>query len=207
MKLAIVNYGMGNLGSVIRTLESLGADTFIIDSPKELQKADRIILPGVGGFSEGMSRLRENGWVDCIRDAVLINKKPLLGICLGLQLLANKGEEGGDVNGLSLISGKVIKLDRLGCGERIPHIGWNDIQNKKKCPLFVGIKDGTDFYFVHSYAFQAAKSDIVSATVNYGVEIPAAISSNHVFGVQFHPEKSSHAGRQLLKNFLEYESC
>lgn len=207
MKLAIINYGMGNLSSVIRAFENLGATASVINSPKELLKATQIILPGVGGFSEGMSRLHESGWVDSIREAVMINKKPFLGICLGMQLLADAGEEGAEVNGLSLIAGKVLKLDKLGCAERIPHIGWNDIQIKKKCPLFSGMKNGTDFYFVHSYAFQAIQPDIITATVNYGVEIPAAISSNHIFGVQFHPEKSSQAGRQLLKNFLEYEIC
>lgn len=207
MKLAIINYGMGNLSSVSHIFENLSVTHAIIDSPAELSSATQIILPGVGSFSEGISRLREKGWVDAIRKAVLLDKKPLLGICLGMQLLADTGEEGAHVDGLALIPGKVVRLDKLGCNQRIPHIGWNDIVLKNTCPLFSRIENGTDFYFVHSYAFHPVGTNSITAGVCYEIEIPAAISNNNIFGVQFHPEKSSQAGRQLLRNFLEYKSC
>jgi glutamine amidotransferase len=207
MKLAIINYGMGNLGSVRRACTELGADVVLAQHPTTLWEVDRIILPGVGGFSEGAARLEEGGWSDALRRLVLEEGKPLLGICLGMQMLASKGEEGGASKGLNLIPGQVRRLDKLGCQMRIPHVGWNDLQIKSDNPLFQQIPNGTDFYFVHSFAFETEAAEHISASVSYGVDVTAAISDRHIFGVQFHPEKSSRAGRRLLQNFLDYRSC
>lgn len=207
MKLAIINYGMGNLGSVRRACTELGATVILANHPAALLEADRIVLPGVGGFSEAAACLQSAGWKEAIQLQVLEKGKPLLGICLGMQLLASSGEEGGLAAGLGLIPGHVRRLDRLGCSLRIPHVGWNDIQLKTDNPLLAKIPNGTDFYFVHSYAFEPVEPDHIMASVYYGAEIAAAVSDRHIFGVQFHPEKSSKAGRRLLQNFLEYRSC
>jgi len=207
VKVAIVNYGMGNLGSVRRALEDLGVEPFIADHPSALLDANRIVLPGVGAFSEGMSRLQDGGWVQAIRQLVQMDRKPLLGICLGMQMLAGAGEEGGAVAGLDLIAGRVRRLDRFGCSLRIPHVGWNDVTFAQAEPLFARIPPHSDFYFVHSYAFEAGRCDDVAASTSYGVTFTAAVRHENVFGTQFHPEKSSKAGRQLLRNFLEFVAC
>jgi glutamine amidotransferase len=207
MKVAIVNYGMGNLGSVRRALEELGALPVVADHPGALFDANRLVLPGVGAFSEGMERLRTGGWVEPIQRQVRELGKPLLGICLGMQMLAEGGEEGGATEGLGLVAGRVRRLDALGCRLRIPHVGWNDVWHTGVDPLFAHVEQGTDFYFVHSFAFCAAMPDVVSATVEYGVPLTAGIRSGNTFGVQFHPEKSSRAGKQVLRNFLDHLPC
>jgi glutamine amidotransferase len=207
MKLAIINYGMGNLGSVRRACTELGAAVILAEYPAALWEADRMVLPGVGGFSEGAARLQSDGWKEAIHRQVLEEGKPLLGICLGMQLLASFGDEGGLTDGLGLIPGHVRRLDRMGCTERIPHVGWNDIKLKTSSPLLAHIPSGTDFYFVHSYAFEPIETDYVTASVYCGAEVTAAVADRHIFGVQFHPEKSSKAGRRLLQNFLDYRAC
>ena len=207
MKVAIVNYGMGNLGSVRRALEDLGADAFIAEHPLSLLDANRIVLPGVGAFSEGMARLHSGGWVEAIRRVVQTGQRPLLGICLGMQMLASEGEEGGVTAGLDLIAGRVRRLDAFGCGLRIPHVGWNDVIFPQDEMLFAHVPLHSDFYFVHSYAFDATRPQDIAAFTSYGVTIAAAIRREHIFGTQFHPEKSSKAGRQLLRNFMEFVAC
>ena len=207
MKVAIVNYGMGNLGSVRRALEDLGAQVFIAEHPAALFESRRVVLPGVGSFAEGMARLNDGGWVDTLRKLVLEERRPLLGICLGMQMLATRGEEHGGSDGLGLIAGAVRRLDTLGCTLRIPHVGWNDVKLVADTPLFSHIPAQSDFYFVHSFAMQAERPEDVVATVNYGVDVVAAVRHRDVFGTQFHPEKSSKAGRQLLRNFLDYTPC
>lgn len=207
MNVAIVSYGMGNLGSVRRAIEDLGARPFIAEHPAALFEANRIILPGVGAFGEAMARLRDGGWTDALLAQVRERKKPLLGICLGMQLLAEWGDEGGTTAGLALVPGRVRRLDLLGCTLRIPHVGWNDVVSSAADPLFRHIARGDDFYFVHSYAFLAADEANVTATTHYGVPVTAAVRAGNAFGTQFHPEKSSRAGRQVLRNFLEYVPC
>jgi glutamine amidotransferase len=207
VKVAIVNYGMGNLGSVRRALEELGVEAYIAEHPLALFDANRIVLPGVGAFTEGMARLRQGGWVDALQRLVHVEHKALLGICLGMQMLASAGEEGGDVPGLGLIEGRVRRLDVLGCTLRIPHVGWNDVSHKQDEPLLAHIPNGSDFYFVHSYAIEAGNAGQVIGTTSYGVEIVAAVREGQVLGTQFHPEKSSRAGRQLLQNFLDAPAC
>lgn len=207
MKIGIVNYGMGNLGSVRRALEDLSTDVFIAEHPAALLDANRIVLPGVGAFTEGMQRLREGQWLPAIQRCVQTERKPLLGLCLGMQMLASDGEEGGITPGLALIEGRIRRLDALGCDLRIPHVGWNDVTFPETEVLFARIPQHSDFYFVHSYAFEVKRLEAVAATTSYGVTVVAAVRHGNVFGTQFHPEKSSKAGRQLLQNFLEFVPC
>jgi glutamine amidotransferase len=207
MKVAIINYGMGNLSSVRRAFEDIGAEAIIANHPSALYEANRVVLPGVGAFAEGMAHLRNRGWDSALHDVVLGQHKPLLGICLGMQMLATRGYEGGLTPGLDLIPGQVRRLDTLGCKLRIPHVGWNEVRYRVDDDLFQKIPDASDFYFVHSYAFVPAIDEHLIATVPYGPDIAAAVRNGHVFGCQFHPEKSSKAGRQLLKNFMSYSPC
>lgn len=207
MKVAIINYGMGNLGSVRRAMEELRTDVVLATHPEMLADANRIILPGVGAFGEGMERLRVGGWVDAVQRRVVEDGKPMLGICLGMQMLAGSSEENGIHQGLNLIPGKVRRLDQLGCSLRIPHVGWNEVTHRTGTPLCAGIPQGMDFYFVHSFAFESDNPDDVHATAVYGITLTAIVRRRHVFGTQFHPEKSSKAGRQVLRNFLEYTPC
>ncbi|MDH3208979.1 MAG: imidazole glycerol phosphate synthase subunit HisH [Burkholderiaceae bacterium] len=206
MNVAIVNYGMGNLGSVRRALEDLGARALIVEHPAALFDANRIVLPGVGAFSEGMSRLQDGGWIETLQRLVS-DGRPLLGICLGMQMLATSGEEGGANPGLDLVPGRVRRLDLLGCELQIPHVGWNDIVFEHPGNLFKHIPLHSNFYFVHSFAFIADSPNDVVATTDYGVPVVAAVQRQNTFGTQFHPEKSSKAGRQLLRNFLDFTPC
>lgn len=209
MNVAIVDYGMGNLGSVRRALAELGAEAEVVADPEHLTAADRIILPGVGAFSDGMASLGQKGWDEALREQVLRHGKPLLGICLGMQLLSSRGSEGSPTGtpGLDLIPGTVEHLGTLGCSLRIPHVGWNSADVIGEPALFAGIPDQTDFYFVHSFAFAPKDPAHILARVDYGIPVVAAIQSGPVFGTQFHPEKSSKAGFQLLRNFLAFVSC
>jgi imidazole glycerol-phosphate synthase subunit HisH len=207
MKIAIINYGMGNLGSVRRSLENLGANVIIAEHSRQLLDASRIILPGVGAFGEGMKKLCREGWIESLQVQVIEQGKPLLGICLGMQMLSSLSEENGLNKGLNFIPGKVLRLDHLGCCFRIPHVGWNEVNYQESTSLFKKIPQETDFYFVHSYAFKADDPANIIATSTYNISVTAAIRKNHVFGTQFHPEKSSKAGQQILKNFIEFAVC
>lgn len=207
MSIGIINFGMGNLGSVQRAFHKLGIGASIIERPKALESCDRIVLPGVGSFADGSRNLLEQGWAQAIHMEVG-RGKPLLGICLGMQLLADSGCEGGEHPGLGLVCGQVVRLDGLGCQERIPHVGWNSLElTGKPDPLLEGIQEGADVYFVHSYAFSNAIPEDVSATVSYGARFPAMVRSGLVFGTQFHPEKSSRVGLRMLENFARFKPC
>jgi glutamine amidotransferase len=206
VKVGVLDYGVGNLGSVLRALEELRVRPLLIDRAIDARQADALILPGVGGFAECKQILDKGGWSEAIREEVLVYKKPLLGICLGMQLLADIGDEGASSGqpsaGLGLIPGRVVSLQSLGCSVRIPHVGWNSISKRGDTPLFDGIPDGTDFYFVHSYTFVPEfRSDIIAVT-DYESDITAAVARGNIWGTQFHPEKSSRAGFRLLKNFI-----
>ncbi len=207
MRIAIVNYGMGNLASVRRAFEDVGADAYIADRPAALEGANRVVLPGVGAFCDGMQSLRDAGWVQSLRSAVLQRQRPLLGICLGMQMLGSKSYEGGVTEGLGLVPGEVRRLDTLGCELRIPHVGWNEVRFTASDAICEGIPQGSDFYFVHSYALVPEKHEHLLATSAYGCEVTAIVRNGNIFGCQFHPEKSSRAGRQLLKNFMGYVPC
>jgi len=207
MKVAVVDYGLGNLGSVRRALAELGADPLLASSPDELRAADRVILPGVGAFADGMRLLRAGGWADELR-GLSARGKPILGICLGMQLLASRGSEGGETKGLDLIAGDVVALSDLGCTLRVPHVGWNEVAVRDGASRILdGIPGGTDFYFVHSYAFTPRDPAHILATTAYGACVPAVVGSGHVAGTQFHPEKSSKAGFKVLRNFLSAGAC
>lgn len=207
MKVGVVNYGMGNIGSVRRALCRLGADPVSLDDPTELAEVDRFVIPGVGSFADAMANMVQRGWHDEIRRQVLEQGKLALGICLGMQLLASRGLEHGDTEGLDLIPGEVRRLDVLGCTLRIPHVGWNQLACVGEHPLCAGTPTGTDFYFVHSFAFVTQDPQDVLASVDYGVPVAAAVARGNALGLQHHPEKSGKAGFRQIKNFLEMAPC
>jgi len=203
VNVAIINYGMGNLASVRRAFEECGANAMIAETPDELDHAERIVLPGVGSFAKGMENLHAGGWPQKLNDLLTNKNVALLGICLGMQLLAEKGYEGGETPGLGLIKGEVKLMLPLN-NERIPHVGWNEVTSRNNSQLFLGIPDRTDFYFVHSYHLCGGDPAEVAGTTPYCGVVVSAVESGNVLGAQFHPEKSSKPGFALLKNFLEY---
>jgi glutamine amidotransferase len=214
MKVGVIDYGVGNLGSVMRALEALRVTPVLLTRAVDLCTVDRLILPGVGNFSDCVRRLEQGAWVDAIRDEVQASDKPLLGVCVGMQLLATSSMEGVDaslpsgVSGLGLIPGRVEHLRVLGCCQRVPHVGWNGVSPiSSTSGLFEGLPEGTDFYFVHSYALVPDDAADVLASTDYGVPITAAVQRGRVWGTQFHPEKSSRAGLRLLRNFVEGSGC
>jgi len=200
-RVAIIDYGMCNLDSIVRAIECCGGEPTLISRHEELQDATHIVLPGVGAFPDAMSRLREQGFADALPEQVA-NNIPLLGICLGMQLLFTQGQEVATTPGLDLIPGKVTLLKGQP-GERIPHIGWNEVDHRQDCVLFSSIKQNADFYFVHSYAVEPDDASHTVATTPYAGGFASAVQNGLVFGTQFHPEKSQNVGFALLKNFLE----
>ena len=212
MTVLVVDYGMGNLGSVRRALEECGAEVLVTDHPPDVKLANRIVLPGVGAFADGMAHLEREGWVHALQKAVLEDKLPILGICLGMQLMMSQGEEGGQSSGLGFFEGSVRRMIPAE-GERLPHVGWNEIHpcqaapSLEETPLLKDILPGTDFYFVHSYCVKPVDSQVIMAHTPYAGGFPSVIAREHVACVQFHPEKSAQAGFQILKNFLELSSC
>jgi glutamine amidotransferase len=201
VKIAIINIGIGNIFSVKNALMQLGVESEEVETGHGNNKDyDGIILPGVGNFNYAMKKLKEKGIIKWIDDQVT-DKTPLLGICLGMQILAEKGEEGGVTNGLGYIPGKTTLLK--GGDVRIPHQGWDDLRIIKKDPLFQEMPENPSFYFVHSY-FLDADPKAVSSICNYGIRFPASVQKDNIFGVQFHPEKSQKNGTRLLKNFYDY---
>ena len=203
--IAIVDYGVGNLFSLKSSFEMLGAEVTVTADAAVLRAADKILLPGVGAFGDAAAKLRESG-LDTVVKEEAANGKPLLGICLGMQLLFERGFEYGEHEGLGLIPGNVRPIaDVIGEGLKIPHIGWNALQfTEKTSPLFAHIKDGDYVYFVHSY-YAADCAAAVIATAEYGAPLTAAVQNGNVFGCQFHPEKSGAVGLNILRAFCEYE--
>lgn len=214
MKVGVIDYGVGNLGSVLRALEELNAAPVLVNRPVDMHLNDCLILPGVGSFTDCARLLAQGGWVDPLKAEVEEFGRPLLGICVGMQLLADFGLEGAagsgtpGTAGLGFIPGQVEHPGARGCTLRLPHVGWNEIvANGARDSLFAGIPDGTDFYFTHSYTFVAKDGADVIATAAYGVPVTAAVRRGRVWGTQFHPEKSSKAGFKLLSNFLAGPEC
>ncbi|MDQ0157056.1 imidazole glycerol phosphate synthase subunit HisH [Robertmurraya andreesenii] len=197
--IGIIDYGMGNLFSVSKALERLGAEYFISEKIDELFQADALILPGVGSFKDAMVRLNQTGLAGMIREFVQ-TEKPLLGICLGMQLLFEKSEENGQTKGLGLLPGKVIRFPRDGL--KVPHMGWNRLRFANRDEILSKIKE-EHVYFVHSYYVKTESSDAVIASSRYGVDVPAIVGQNQIYGMQFHPEKSGELGMQLLFNFIK----
>ncbi|MEM6891655.1 MAG: imidazole glycerol phosphate synthase subunit HisH [Pseudomonadota bacterium] len=208
--IGIIDYGVGNLGSLERAFEEIGANAQLITTPEAIAECAAMVLPGVGAFTDCMAMLHAQGWVDGIGDAVATGK-PLLGVCVGMQLLADAGEEGADgasTPGLGLVPGQVSHLRCRGCEGPVPHVGWNALApTPAGAGLFQGIPDGTDVYFVHSYTFVPEDDDPVLAFTDYGVSIVAAVNRGNVWGTQFHPEKSGRAGFQILRNFRGLAGC
>ncbi|MHB8643768.1 MAG: imidazole glycerol phosphate synthase subunit HisH [Gaiellaceae bacterium] len=200
MTVAIVDYGLGNLRSVAGAVERLGHTPVVTHDPSELAKADRLILPGVGAFGDGMRNLNERGLVEPLTRLVKDERKPLLGLCLGMQLLLNESEEFGRHRGLGWIEGVVRRIPQNGI--RVPHVGWNDLQRTGESPLFADLRDEALFYYVHSYWVDPADATVVKGICDYGRPLPAVIEDGNVFGTQFHPEKSQLDGLTLLRNFL-----
>jgi glutamine amidotransferase len=212
VKVGVIDYGVGNLGSVLRAVEELRVTPVLVNRAQDMHATDCLILPGVGHFADCVQLLQDGGWTQALRDEVLGYNRPLLGVCLGMQLLADASMEGANdshgVPGLGLVPGRVEHLRTLGCTTRVPHVGWNGItRTRTDDHLFHGMPDGTDFYFVHSYAFVPQDPADVLATTDCGVPVTAAVRRGHVWGTQFHPEKSSRAGFRLLKNFIEGPAC
>lgn len=200
----VVDYGLGNLFSVAKAFERLGATVVVSGDHADIKKAERVVLPGVGAFGDGMSYLKERGLDQALGEAILIKKKPFLGICLGLQMLADLGYEYGEHKGLGWIGGEVSKLDVEKADLKVPHIGWNEISVLKDSPLFVGLKPDADFYFLHSFQLVCKNRADLTAIAFYGGEITAAIQHENIFATQFHPEKSQENGLKILGNFIKW---
>lgn len=202
----VIDYGMGNLRSVSKALESLGASVCVSGDPKDVAQAGKLILPGVGAFPAAMAELSVRGLAEPIKAAVA-KGTPYLGVCLGLQLLFDESEEGGGAAGLGILRGKVRRFDgaaRL----KIPHMGWNQVEprtspsGRRRSPLLKDIPDGSHFYFVHSYYAEPAEQGVVALETDYGVRFASMIERQQLYATQFHPEKSQTAGLTLLRNFL-----
>ena len=202
-KIGIIDYGMGNLHSVENALKYIGASCFISDDKSELARADALLLPGVGAFPDAIDRLNGLDFPEFIKAET--EKKPLLGICLGMQLIFEKSYEFKECEGLGFIKGEVIKLiaGQTDKTYKIPHIGYNGIKTVNASPLLKGIDDGACFYFVHSYMGVCSDRKQLAYTTDYGEEVTAVVASGNVYGTQFHPEKSGENGLHLLKNFTE----
>jgi len=203
---AIIDYGVGNLFSLRCSLERIGADVIVTNDEDQLNRADHLILPGVGAFGDAAYKLREKDL-----DKVVIRQaaagKPLLGICLGMQMLFEKSYEYGEFQGLGLLNGNVVPMDGvIPAGLQIPHIGWNRLHFvQEACPLFKYIRDNDCVYFVHSYFADGCRESLAAFT-EYGAELTAAVAKDNIFGCQFHPEKSGETGLQILRAFLEVKS-
>ena len=196
----IIDYGVGNLFSLVSSLKKIGEEAIVSSDKDIISQADRIILPGVGAFGDAIAKLNESGLSDIIMEEVS-KGKPLLGICLGMQLLFEKSFEYGENKGLGLIKGEIRALSEVVPGNlKIPHMGWNGLRFKKDSPVFNGLSEGDEVYFVHSFAGFYCEGSLI-ATAEYGVEVTAAVNDKNVYGVQFHPEKSGEKGLKILKNF------
>ena len=200
--IALPNLSIGNFASVLRMIQKAGGEAKLVGDPSDLRSADKIILAGVGSFDNGMQSLRDGQWVDALNDAALNRKVPVLGICLGMQLMFERSEE-GRAKGLGWVSGQVRRFSLPAeSGLKVPHMGWNTVTVTRPNPLFPAEEDQR-FYFVHSYHADCASADDVLATATHGQRFTAAMNRGNLYGVQFHPEKSHRFGMAVLKNFLD----
>lgn len=198
--IAIIDYDAGNIKSVEKALQYLGEETCVTRDPEEILSAEKVILPGVGAFGDAMQKLHQYGLVEVIKE-VVNRRKPLLGICLGLQLLFESSEESPGVEGLGILKGKIVRFPE-DAGVKIPHVGWNSLQYPNSGRLFANVPENAFVYFVHSYYLKAEDPQIVTASAWYGTPIHASVEKDQVFACQFHPEKSSETGLRILKNFV-----
>lgn len=210
-RVAVIDYGMGNLHSVESALARVGADEVVVShDPAQIRAADRVVFPGVGGIRDCMAEIRRLGCDAMLRQALECDRKPVLAICVGLQALLEHSEENGGVDCLRLLRGRVRHFgtplrDEVGARLKVPHMGWNQVRQTRAHPLWAGIADASRFYFVHSYYVHADDRDLVAGQADYGVSLDAALARDNLFAVQFHPEKSHSAGLRLLSNFLKWD--
>lgn len=204
--IAIIDYGMGNLRSVQKALEKVGAEAIITDDPKQVLEADKIVLPGVGAFRDCMHNLEQGRFIEPIL-AVIQEGRPFLGICVGMQMLFTDSVEFGLHKGLNIIPGHVLRFpdDMKETGEtlKVPQMGWNQLHFKNRPPVFHGVEEGTNVYFVHSYYVKPDNEDVIATTTDYGFEFCSSIWQDNIVATQFHPEKSQDVGLRILKNFAE----
>ena len=202
---AIIDYGRGNVRSVANALEHCGADTVVTADAKAIDDASHIVLPGVGAFGDAMAELNVRGLPEVLQRQVFEKGKPFLGICLGMQVLADRGLEHGAHEGLGWIAGEVVRLEPGAGALKIPHMGWNEVAVHGAHPLFDGFRPhNLTFYFVHSYHYRAVNREVVLATCEYGLDFTAAVAKDNIVATQFHPEKSQDSGVELLENFVEW---
>lgn len=202
MPILIVDYGLSNIGSVFRSFEECGAEVLISNSKSDFSIAEKIVLPGVGSFHDAMKCLTELDLVEAIKSEVLNNKIPILGICLGMQILATTGVEGGSCDGLGLIPGHIEKIIPKQ-DECVPHMGWNEVNRRRDCPILNNVSNGTDYYFVHSYHFCPNETEHIAAVTPFASGVVSVVQSDNIYGTQFHPEKSQVAGMRVINSFLE----
>ncbi len=198
--IAVIDYGVGNLYSVEKALTAVGAEVSVTSRAEDLTSSEKIVLPGVGAFGDCMKNLEKTGLIPTILEQIK-NKKPLLGICVGLQILFEGSDESPGVDGLKIFRGRVKKISAEGL--KIPHMGWNKLEDFENAGIFAGLPEEVYFYFVHSYHAFPADKKIIAATTRYGEKITAGIQSGNIFATQFHPEKSGDVGLKILKNFVE----
>ncbi len=202
----IIDCGIGNILSVKNAFEAIGADTKICIHPEQLKDYERIVLPGVGAFGDCMAKLQSRGFLAALNNEVVGNTKPILGICLGMQVMAKHGFEGGEkFNGLGWFDADVVRLNPSDKSLRIPHVGWNNINIKQENPLFNRLPQAADFYFVHSYYMVCRDNGDIAAEFEYGGNFTAAVQKRNIFATQFHPEKSQDFGLMILKNFIQWK--
>jgi glutamine amidotransferase len=202
--IAIVDYGMGNLRSVQKAFERVGADARIVTGAEEIDRASKVVLPGVGAFGDAVDHMRKQGLIQPVQ-AAINSGRPFLGICLGLQLLFDVSYEDGEHTGMGIVPGKVVRFDfsnlPVARGLKVPHMGWNQLHWELPCPILAGVAPGAYFYFVHSYRVQPIEADVNEGWSDYGVRFVAMIWRDNLFAVQFHPEKSQRNGLTILENF------
>lgn len=202
VSIGIIDVGIGNLGSLRHAVHSQGWDTVSVSAPDDFAELTHLLLPGVGAFASAMTRLADSGLIDAIRHFAA-QGRPVMGICLGMQILADTGMEGGDTPGLALIPGNVVPINPKS-GLRLPHVGWNESRQMRVHPVLKGIRNDVDFYFVHSYRIVTCDPNTVLAETEYGERFPSIIGKGNVIGAQFHPEKSQTNGLRLLDNFCQW---
>lgn len=204
--IVIIDYGMGNISSIQKAISFLGFESILSADREVILSADKIILPGVGSYAEAMLNINNKGLLSVIRDAALSKKIPVLGICLGMQLLSSYGEEDGGTEGLNLIPGRVVKM-QLGKEFKLPHVGFNNLLVKTSDPILKDIPEGSHFYFVHKFHFIVDDPSNIIGETDYDKNLTALIRKDNIYGAQFHPEKSQKVGLQLLSNFIKELKC